>query len=109
MESGEKRQTIRPVRKNSIKPGDTLYLYTGMRTKGCRKLGQEVCTAIQTIEINNERGRFGSVVIDGQPHRIPDLDILTLASRDGFANVSDFFDFFRQQYELPFKGVLIKW
>ena len=52
VESGEKRQTIRSERKRPIKVGDTLYLYTGMRTKRCRKLGSAGCVGIEEIRIN---------------------------------------------------------
>jgi hypothetical protein len=38
IESGKKRQTIRPLRKNPIKVGDKLYLFTGLRTKDCKTL-----------------------------------------------------------------------
>jgi len=36
--SGKKRQTIRPVRRHPIKAGDLLHLFTGMRTKRCKRL-----------------------------------------------------------------------
>jgi hypothetical protein len=39
VQSGEKRQTIRTLGKRShAQPGNKLQLYTGMRTKQCRKL-----------------------------------------------------------------------
>lgn len=40
--SGEKRQTIRKDGKKwkNVKVGDKLTLYTGLRTKDCRKLGE---------------------------------------------------------------------
>ena len=40
VERGEKCQTIRAYRKDgrNPKPGDTLHLYTGMRTRACRRL-----------------------------------------------------------------------
>ena len=54
VESGEKRQTIRKLRKDGRDPkvGDALYLYTGMRTKKCRKLGIAPCESVQPIEID---------------------------------------------------------
>ena len=44
--SGEKRQTIRALRKDgkNPRPGQKLYLYTGMRTKYCRKCGDPLTT-----------------------------------------------------------------
>jgi len=41
VESGEKRQTIRAVRKRPIKVGDKLHLYSGLRTKKARNLLKE--------------------------------------------------------------------
>jgi hypothetical protein len=49
--SGQKTQTIRQVRKCPIKVGDTLWLYTGMRTKQCRLLADAVVTDVQGIQI----------------------------------------------------------
>lgn len=53
VESGEKRQTIRARRQDGRDPvaGQTLYLYTGIRTKGCRKLGEVTCKETQQITI----------------------------------------------------------
>ena len=52
VESGIKLQTIRAKRKNPIKEGETLYLYTGMRTKKCRKLGEVKCYSVLPFEIS---------------------------------------------------------
>lgn len=41
IESDLKRQTIQKVRKNPIKIGDKLFLYTGLRTKKSRNLFKE--------------------------------------------------------------------
>lgn len=48
---GTKRQTIRARRKNPAKVGDTLYLYSGLRTRNCKKLREEKCKATTTIVI----------------------------------------------------------
>jgi protein gp37 len=57
VETFKKRQTIRALRKDNRnpRPGQTLYLYTGMRTKGCKKLGEATCKKVTqiTIEANN--------------------------------------------------------
>ena len=44
VETGEKRQTVRAKRKRAFVVGDKLYLYTGMRTKYCRKLAVDLRT-----------------------------------------------------------------
>lgn len=51
VESGEKRQTIRARRKNRPQVGQTAYLYTGARTKACRKLGECVIRATSFPDI----------------------------------------------------------
>lgn len=65
IESGDKRQTIRAKRKDCRDPkeGQTLYLYTGMRSKGCRKLGEAPCLSSETnsnrrVWFNCRWGRF---------------------------------------------------
>ena len=54
VEARKKRQTIRAKREDgrNPKPGDTLYLYTGLRTKSCRKLGETVCRSVQEIVVD---------------------------------------------------------
>lgn len=66
IEAGTKRQTIRAARKYPIKVGDKLYLYTGLRTKYCRKLKTKfdkidekgktfvICKSVQDIIIEPE-------------------------------------------------------
>ena len=48
-----KLQTIRLYRKDERdpKPGQTLYHFTGMRTKQCRRLGEAECTSVMPVEI----------------------------------------------------------
>ncbi len=102
VESGAKQQTIRASRKHPIKVGDTLHLFTGMRTKACRKLRVATCTAVRSIKIDEAR-----VWIDG---RWLSLDeIKQLAAQDGFSDCIVFVDFFRATHGLPFYGALIKW
>lgn len=48
---GSKPHTIRQRRNQTVQPGVTLYLYYGMRTKYCRKLREEICTDVRTIQI----------------------------------------------------------
>ena len=58
VESGEKRQTIRAYRKDGRdpKPGDPLYLFTGMRTTACRRLVVAPGVDITPHPIAKERG-----------------------------------------------------
>ena len=51
VESGEKRLTIRAMRKRPFKSGDRLFHYTGLRTKACRKLLESTCLFADRIDI----------------------------------------------------------
>lgn len=102
VESGEKRQTIRAYRKRPFKTGDKLQLYTGLRTKGCRKLGDAVCSEVLRTTIGEM-----TAIVDGI--FLNDFEIETLAHRDGFGCIEDFFKFFKKGCPLPFNGQLIKW
>lgn len=106
VENGKKRQTIRAKRKDGRNPhvGDKLYLYTGMRTKSCRKLGEAVCLSVEQIMIYES-----GIVIEGKWITTvkEELDFI---KADGFNNVFDFFSFFNKEHDgLPFEGLLYKW
>jgi hypothetical protein len=51
--AGTKRSTIRRRRKDrrDPKPGQTLYLFTGMRTKSCRRLLETRCERVRPINL----------------------------------------------------------
>lgn len=50
--AGAKTHTIRAVRANPDKPGNTLHLYTGLRHKGARLLMRVPCVKVEEIEID---------------------------------------------------------
>ena len=109
VESGEKRQTIRKLRKDGRdpKPGDRLYLYTGMRTKACRKLGEVKCKKVYPIKlyVRSRYGPLGRVVsMIGSP-----CGVTRLARLDGFKSAAAMFDWFEKTHGLPFEGLLIRW
>jgi hypothetical protein len=54
LKDGSKRQTIRKSRKGQAKPGDTVYLYFGMRTKYCTKIGEGTCINRSAIIITED-------------------------------------------------------
>ncbi len=103
VEQGSKLKTIRPKRKKPIKPGDTLYLYTGLRTKSCRLLRVSTCSHVSTVEIYHDCVKVDSVRLDWWFI----LDIF--ANRDGFDSWNEMMRFFKTQYGLPFVGNLIEW
>ena len=102
---GVKRQTIRRVWKRPIKPGDTLLMYTGMRTKRCEGIGQHVCKSIRNIKLS-----FNIMSIDGKTNWFGHtLAAHHFAKADGFGSWPEMRDWFRDRYGLPFEGVLIEW
>ncbi len=110
VESGRKTRTIRS--KARCKPGDTLQLYTGQRTKQCRKLADAVCTSVVPVEIHAHEMYVdgvrlfpGSALRDEREDRDNDF-----AMKDGFEGFMEMADWFRDQYgALPFKGAMIEW
>ena len=100
-----KRQTIRARRKDLRDPqaGQTLYLYTGLRTTVTRKLGEPECKSSEPISID-EHYRVVLGVTD-----LSTKEISNVAAKDGFGSISDFFEFFRKTHGFPFYGFLIKW
>lgn len=96
---GIKRQTIRYVRKRPTQVGDTLQLYTGMRTSRCTKLRDTTCTRLERVHVGVDMGEFMPVRVNGQSLRRDDL--IEFALRDGFQHPRDLFEFFCATYGLP--------
>lgn len=104
VEAGIKRCTIRARRKDGRDPraGQTLYLYTGMRTTVCRKLMETLCLSTEPIAIE----AWHNVIVGTKPLDLAEEE--TLARADGFETSCDFFEFFEKAHGFPFYGLLIK-
>lgn len=99
VEAGTKRQTIRQSARCA--PGDALQLYTGQRTKECRKLRDAVCVAVESCII-----RERSIIYAGR--RLDDPD--AFARADGFADYAEMYAWFKEQYgSWAFIGKCIRW
>lgn len=132
IQDGSKAQTIRAFRKGRsghARPGDKLYLYYGMRTKWCRKIGEAICRAVHPIRITNTEilvaGYYDTETETGTredllffPHSEDEREIF--AWKDGFRPEGSTIEqpagaldlmlrFWRQTHELPFEGVVIYW
>lgn len=108
---GSKRQTIRGHRKRHARPGERLQLFTGMRTKHCKKILEPdpVCVEVRDISflvlesgmmIRNPRnpGICGAVLGSA------------LAQQDGFENAEAMWRFWLKNHGPgQFDGVLIRW
>jgi len=105
--NGEKIQTIRKSRQRPTKAGDALYLYTGMRTKVCKKIMDAICISVESIVIDEKTDIYlgGRCLYESAKE--------SFAWRDGFRPLgycfSNMLEFFQKTYGLPFKGELIKW
>ena len=102
VERGEKTQAI--VHKRPIKVGDTLQLYTGQRSKACRKLGEARCTWVAPVVIC-----YKPAVVEVGGRIYSYRESARFMRRDGFSSVEEFMAFFADCYGLPFDGVLIEW
>ena len=101
VETGKKRQTIRAEgKRNHARPGDKIQLYTGMRTKQCRKLGEATCTLSTYCAIYENNITTGNY---------PATDLDEFAQADGFHSFYEMKEWFRKTHGLPFIGRLIKW
>ena len=103
--SGEKRQTIRLLRKRPIKVGDMLYLYEKCRTKQMRKLGEYDCKDVFTIEMQYVPEFLGDkpatridVYEEGRSRQMLDTEMSSLAIQDGFATVEGMMVWFVRQH-----------
>lgn len=103
VESGEKRQTVRRKRKRPTRTGDTLFLYTGLRTAKARLLRKDRCAMVKSIYISR-----GITVIGGEM-LLSQAEYEAFARADGFATHQDFLMFFQEAYGLPFEGEVITW
>lgn len=106
----EKRQTIRANgRRRHARPGEHVQLYTGQRTRACRKLvnPDPVCTAALPVEIAaTEAGRL-EIRLDGE--LLSGAAAEAFARADGFASVAELGAWFEQVHGLPFRGTCIQW
>ena len=113
--SGQKCQTIRAHRKDErahATVGKHLTLYTGMRTKSCRRIGEAVVTEIQEVTIERDGIRLDCswlpVELYARDQHEPTID--EFARADGFEDFNDMRDWFEKTHgKLPFDGMLIKW
>lgn len=101
VESGRKTQTIRQT--SRAQAGDPIQLYTGQRTKACRKIGDAVC--IDSMYI----GMTARGITLGDASRYP-RDIDDFAKADGFADYAAMWKWFSERYRTnSFVGYITRW
>jgi hypothetical protein len=106
--SGTKRSTIRLRRKNGrdAKPGQTLYLFTGMRTKQCERLLEIRCEKVRPINII-QRAYGYRIRVRGHLLGVNELRALRLS--EGFVTMEDMMIWFKKHHGKNFSGLLIEW
>lgn len=98
-----KRQTIRAVgKRRHARAGETLQLYTAMRTRQCQLIGEATCVYVVPISIDvlKTKLKFSDFVIDPE----------AFARADGFATAADMHAFWLKEHGAgKFEGFLIRW
>lgn len=103
IQDGRKTHTIRATRKYPDKPGDTLFLYQGLRTKCAKRIALVVCTKVEEIAITNTP--LHRVSLAG--HLLDQSEEEQLARADGFSSFQEMMNFWDGR--LPFTGQIIHW
>ena len=99
--AGRKTQTIR--RSARAKAGQRLQLYTGQRTKACRKLAEAVCIDCGYVGLT-ERG-ISLWDASRYPGNKDDF-----ARADGFESYAAMWKWFSERYKTnSFTGYIIRW
>lgn len=99
--SGAKCQTIRQTKR--AKKGDMLQLYTGQRTKKCRKLRDAECLYVDYVHLAPDGITVG--IADQHPGNSD-----AFARRDGFADYAAMHAWFKKKYgEDHFVGYVHRW
>ncbi|MEO0446782.1 MAG: hypothetical protein AAF191_11980 [Verrucomicrobiota bacterium] len=100
--SGLKLQTIRPPRNTPIRFGDTVHLFSGLRTAAVCRLGAGKVLRVEPVIISPDRVQLSGIwLTEDETER--------LAWDDGFGGWPEMRAWFLRRYTLPFKGDLIVW
>ena len=106
IKSGEKKHTIRAERVNPDKPGNTMHLYTGLRTKKAELLMRVPCMRVEQVLIDcTPGGEPLNVAIEGVWLSRSERE--AFAHCDGFDSFADMMEFWRGR--LPFRGHVYHW
>ncbi len=110
---GTKLGTIRANgKRRHARAGEALQLYTGMRTRQCRKVKDETCVATLPIFLNLHP-YFGLVTARIEATVLRAGQIKRLAREDGFLDEDDMAAFWFEEHgkgdAFDFLGSLIRW
>jgi hypothetical protein len=112
--SGAKTHTIRAARRYPDKPGNTLHLYTGLRTKNTKLLMRVECVKVEEIRIwpiIRAMGTLRTLGVAIDDVELNDSECEQLARRDGFSSFNEFVNYWlaKGQPFSGFTGTVIHW
>ncbi len=111
VKSGEKRQTIRVAgKRRPPRVGEKLFLYTGMRQCGCKKLMDAICTRVTPISISVPQKLISIPNETASAWRFltpEEADVLAIA--DGFTGAAELFKWVQETHGDTLSGNLIEW
>lgn len=111
IEAGLKTNTIRKIgKRRHAQSGEAIQLYTGMRTKFCRKIvaPDPVCLSVKPIQINVGYDAIESVIVDCKP--LQQSRIERFAIGDGFDSFEQMHQFWIEFHGVgKFSGLFISW
>ena len=103
----KKKHTIRKDKNDRWKHGMKIHFATGVRTRLYHQFYEGFCKSTQRINIIYDNippmGNVVNVLIDERPISWKELE--TLAINDGFEDVSEFLNWFNEDFE----GKIIHW
>lgn len=109
IEAGTKMQTVRGGRRHHARPGQMIQLYTGMRTRACRKIAPDaLCISSLPVTLVFGDDPVLRVIVAGC-----DTDAWSFARSDGFEDEHGLVAFWRKEHGVQpgdsFHGTLIEW
>ncbi|MCJ2015231.1 hypothetical protein [Methylobacterium sp. J-076] len=116
--AGTKAQTIRAERvgrSRHARPGERVQLYTGMRTRQCRRLGESQCTEVLPVRFAFSKRGAAELMQIGERYLITRAQMDAFAQADGFDDLEAMAGFWWAEHPpedgnvLTFEGVLIRW
>ena len=109
--SGTKVQTSRKHRRppsRHAQSGESIALWTGLRTSDARLIGRATCAGLYPISIRFGHGTISAVRIGAKRLMTEQLD--DFARQDGFADAREMAAWFVETHgSLSFDGVLVMW
>jgi hypothetical protein len=121
---GRKTHTLRAGRRRHAAIGETMQLYTGMRTTSCRKIGEAICDRIYAVQLMFDHRTpivfyhplpiaRGAYLRDHERPVVDKPDPDAFARSDGFTDFADMREFWFQTHDLrhgaEWHGFLIGW